>query len=271
MRPDDPQQLLRDPNDGAFASLLGKPPTPQTELTLHSGAPATEETVRWVAAQTIGSLNVPVGAPTLLLRPEVPSNQPHHTSDEVVRQIWRHAATERSKTAFNGRRFDGKMARSWLAARQRDGSPSLLVGDSTTLTQLLDYLERLRLLLRLPAGTRIVEILDGHLPEPLSASPSANRLGTVLGLAPDSRQRLLSWSTLTSPCWTAQEQADDTAFTTPPWVRTRAVAKNQSPLAEGMLGRLALCDLATTELPAWQLTELSAAVAGSSVSLAPGR
>ena len=97
------------------------------------------------------------GKPAVLSLIPPLSTVPDSSLSFMIDHIVRKYGSEASAYAIGRRGVDTKRARSWLAARQRDGQPSLLLATSLALSSLLDALDRLDLRFRLPAGTRVFD------------------------------------------------------------------------------------------------------------------
>lgn len=158
----------------------------------------------------------------------VPSRQqaPHSSLAFMMEEVVRVHGAEDSLQALGDRGLDGRAARSFLAARQRDRRPTLIVADAATIEQLLAILDRLELRFRLPAGSRFLEteadgsgVGEGH-HEQLVA-----RLAKRLALPAEAVVRQYGPFELTSCCYTASRPAAERGvFLPPPWMRVRILA-----------------------------------------------
>jgi Acyl-protein synthetase, LuxE len=152
--------------------------------------------------------------------------------------------------------------RGFLAARQRDRRPALVLATSHALGQLLDILERLQLSFRLPAGSRVFET-GGTKGRSRELAPRSLRAGLLqrLGIAPGAVVREYGMTELTSHFYNAGGEGP---FTVPPWVRTRVLdPATLEPAPDGAPGLLSIFDLANVGSALHVLTEdLAVAEAG---------
>jgi hypothetical protein len=100
------------------------------------------------------------------------------------------------RAAGEGARVDVTAARSWLAGRQRDGRPAVVVATDAAWERLLGALARQDLRFRLGFGSRAVLLAQG--PSPAGTMPGADRLG----LDSSAVFRELRWPGVASPCYT---------------------------------------------------------------------
>ena len=153
--------------------------------------------------------------------------------------------------------------RGFLAARQRDRRPTVLLATSFALVHLLETLERLDLRFRLPAGSRVFETggTKGRSRELTRAELLAG-LAARLDVGAAQIVREYGMTELTSHFY-AGESGDET-FRPPPWVRVRVLDPSTlEELAPGETGLLAVFDLANVGSALHLLTEdLAAAVEG---------
>jgi hypothetical protein len=155
--------------------------------------------------------------------------------------------------------------RAFLAARQRDRRPALLLATAQALVQLLDIVARLRLSFRLPAASRVFET-GGYKGRGREVSREALGAGLHqrLALTPASVVREYGMTELTSHFYSAPSSAGDGPFAAPAWVRVRIL--DPATLAEvpaGTPGLLAVFDLANVGSALHLLTEdLAVAEAG---------
>ena len=170
-----------------------------------------------------------------------------------------------SAIAFGPRGVDVTRARSWLAARQREGRPALVLATSFALAQLLEALEKRFLHFRLAPGSVVFDTggYKGRAQE-LSREDLLQRVETWLGVPPEQVVSEYGMTELTSQCYTANLTggAPD-VFTAPHWLRWRVL--DPETLAEqpaGEPGLLALFDLGNVGSAAHVLTEDLAAAAG---------
>jgi hypothetical protein len=153
---------------------------------------------------------------------------------------------------------EARKLRAWLAARQRDGRPVLVMATTLALEQALDQLERLGLRFRLPAGSLLFET-GGSKGRRRQVAPQemAQRVELALGLAPRHTVREYGMTELTSQLYTATLSggAGD-LFVAPPWVRVRVLdAETLEPLPRGRTGVVAIFDLANVGSALHVLTE----------------
>jgi hypothetical protein len=163
------------------------------------------------------------------------------------------AAPEREllNPAASGK-IDTLAVRSWLAARQRGGKPATIVATAEMSGRLSRFIERRRLVFRLPTGSRLFVI--GTLNAQKGGSTEPPHLVDLLGLMPESTWHIVIAPTLTTPLKIALVHREIRTLVAPPhWVRYR--------LAEH---RLVIMDLATTRFPACQEIGLKATPAESS-------
>jgi Acyl-protein synthetase, LuxE len=170
----------------------------------------------------------------------------------------RFASAEESAVAFGKRGVEAVPARSWTAARQRRGTPALVLATSLALDQWLGALERLDLRFRLPAGSAVFETggFKGHAGE-VSPQRQLERLEERLGLPPGAVVREYGMTELTSQCYTrALLGGDPDLFVAPHWVRVRILdPQTLEDAAPGAPGLIAVFDLANLGSAAYVLTE----------------
>lgn len=163
-----------------------------------------------------------------------------------------------SLAAFTDRGVDIRRARSFLAARQRDGRPLLILSTAFSLVQLLEALERSNLRFRLPTGSRIFETggYKGRTRE-LQRSELLLRLEERLGLPRSLVVREYGMTELTSQLYTdALEGGDPDLFVPPPWVRVRALdPATLEELPAGQRGLICILDLANLSSAIHLVTE----------------
>lgn len=163
-----------------------------------------------------------------------------------------------STNAFGERGVDVTRARSWLAARQREGRPALLFATSFALAQLLDALAKRFLHFRLAPGSVVFDTggYKGRQQE-LSRADLLARLETWLGVPPGQLVREYGMTELSSQCYTTNLLGGDPeTFVAPHWVRVRVL--HPETLAEqpaGEPGLLAVFDLANVGSVPHLLTE----------------
>jgi hypothetical protein len=173
--------------------------------------------------------------------------------------------------AFGARGVEGGKARSWLNARQREGRPVLVLSTAFALADLLDFLGRIDLKFRLPAGSAVMETggFKGRAKE-ISRDELHRRLAAQLDIAPDAVVSEYGMTELTSQAYTRALLGDESGvFVTPPWMRVRAL--DPATLAElpaGRTGLLAFFDLANFGSALHLLTEDLGAIEGDGFRLA---
>jgi hypothetical protein len=163
-----------------------------------------------------------------------------------------------SAIAFGPRGVEATKARSWAAARQREGRPVLILATAFALAQWLEALERVDLRFRLPPGTALFETggFKGRTTE-LSRHDLLARIRTWLGVPPESVVREYGMTELTSQCYTrALLGGDPDLFVAPHWVRVRVLdPETLEEAAAGSPGLLAVFDLANLGSAVHLLTE----------------
>ncbi|HZF07651.1 MAG TPA: acyl-protein synthetase [Thermoanaerobaculia bacterium] len=162
-----------------------------------------------------------------------------------------------SVTAF-GRGVDVARARSWVAARQRERRPALVLATALALVQWLDFLERQDLRFRLPAGTVLFETggFKGRTTE-IPRETLLARVGERLGVPAPQVVREYGMTELSSQCYTRSlEGGDLDLFVAPPWVRVRVLdPETLEEAPAGTPGLLAIFDLANVGSAVHLLTE----------------
>jgi hypothetical protein len=187
-------------------------------------------------------------------RHQAPDSSLSFLADHVMRRY----ADEKSVTAIGDRGIQAKVVRSWLAARQREGRPVVVLATALALAGMLDALERLDLRFRLPAASRLFETggfkgrrVETTRPELLARA--ADRLGLPAGQI----VREYGMTELTSHFYTAVlAEGDPDLFVAPPWVRVRVLDPlTLEEAAPGTSGLLAVLDLANVGSAVHLLTE----------------
>jgi acyl-CoA synthetase (AMP-forming)/AMP-acid ligase II len=206
------------------------------------------------APACLGAMNRPPMLSLIPTRSQAPDSSLSFMIDHVLAQ---HGAPE-SLTAFGNRGLDATKARSFLAARQREGRATLLLTTAFALATLLEALERLDLRFRLPAGSVVFETggYKGRTRE-VSRVDLLARLSERLGIATSSVVREYGMTELTSQLYTQTLVGRDTDLFVPPhWVRCRILEPTtlveQPPGQEGLI---ALFDLANLSSAVHLLTE----------------
>lgn len=163
-----------------------------------------------------------------------------------------------SATAFGPRGVEVARARSWAAARQREGRPVLVFATAFALAQFLQGLERFDLRFRLPAGSAVFETggFKGRTEE-VAREELLSRVAERLGVPASSVVREYGMTELTSQCYTRSLLGGDPdLFAAPPWVRVRVLdPETLEEAPAGTPGLLAVFDLANLGSAAHLLTE----------------
>ncbi|HEX9944302.1 MAG TPA: hypothetical protein VGG03_20010 [Thermoanaerobaculia bacterium] len=187
-------------------------------------------------------------------REQLPDSSLSFMADHILA---RHGDPE-SATAFGPRGVEATKARSWAAARQREGHPALVLATAFALAQWLDALERQDLRFRLPAGSAIFETggFKGRTTE-LTREDLLARVQTWLGVPPTSVVREYGMTELTSQCYTrALLGGDPDLFVAPHWVRVRLLdPETLEEAPAGTPGLIAIFDLANLGSAVHLLTE----------------
>ncbi|MDH3403007.1 MAG: acyl-protein synthetase [Acidobacteriota bacterium] len=218
----------------------------------------------------VGGLSRPPMLSLVPSREEAPRSSLAFMIDHVLRR-W---GGEGSRVAAAGRGLRAGEARGFLAARQRDRRPAVVLGTAFSLVQLLEALERLGLAFRLPAGSVVFETggYKGRSRELPRAELEA-AMGRRLGVAPTAIVREYGMTELTSHFYARASAAGPTAgpgpFLAPPWVRFRildpATLEESAGAAPGLL---AIFDLANVGSALHVLTEDLAVADGGGFRLA---
>ena len=170
-----------------------------------------------------------------------------------------------SEYAFGERGVEGAKARSWCGARQRDGRPVMILGTSFALADLVDFLGRLDLKFRLPAGSVVFETggFKGRAKE-ISREELRLRLEERLFIAPEAIVGEYGMTELTSQCYTATLAGSDPEIFIPPhWMKVRVLDPvTLAELPPGETGLLAFFDLANIGSALHLLTEDLGSLAG---------
>ncbi len=205
-------------------------------------------------AACLGPLERP---PMLSLIPDR-SQAPDSSLSFMIDHLLANYGAPESLTAFGPGGLQATKARSFLAARQRDGRATLVLATAFALASLLEALERLDLRFRLPAGSVIFETggYKGRTRE-VSRHELVERLSDRLGVASSSVVREYGMTELTSQIYTrALVGRDADLFLPPHWVRVRILEPtslvDQPP---GEKGLIAIFDLANLSSAVHLLTE----------------
>lgn len=163
-----------------------------------------------------------------------------------------------SDYAFGARGVEGAKARSWFGARQREGRPVLLLATTFALADLLDFVTRIGLKFRLPAGSALFETggFKGRT-RTLSRSELHAQLEDLLFVPREAVVAEYGMTELTSQCYSAALRGGDPDLFLPPhWMRVRVLDPvTLAECAPGETGLLALFDLANVGSALHLLTE----------------
>ncbi|MGB5159776.1 MAG: hypothetical protein WBP10_10765 [Thermoanaerobaculia bacterium] len=205
-------------------------------------------------AACLGTLDRP---PMLSLIPDR-SQAPDSSLSFMIDHVLASYGAPESLTALGGRGLDAAKARSFLAARQRDGRATLILTTAFALATLLEALERFDLRFRLPASSVVFETggYKGRTRE-LSRRELFERLSERLGIGASSVVREYGMTELTSQLYTGTLAGrDPNLFLPPHWVRCRVLEPTtlveQPPGEEGLI---AIFDLANLSSAVHLLTE----------------
>ena len=152
-----------------------------------------------------------------------------------------------STYAFGARGVDFAAARSWLAARQRDHRPALILATGLALADLLAFLQRMDLRLRLPVGSAVF-VTGGNKgrTRELGGEERLRLLGEYLALPAERVVGEYGMTELSSQCYSrALLGGELDLYFAPHWMRVRLL--DPETLAEvppGTPGLVALFDLA---------------------------
>lgn len=183
---------------------------------------------------------------------------PDHSLGFMVDHVLARFGGEGSDHAFGARGVEAGKARSWLAARQREHRPALLLATSLALADLLDFLARMDLKLRLATGSALFETGGAKGREKaLDRGELLARLETHLGLGERDIVAEYGMTELTSQAYTATLGGGDPGLFLPPaWMRVRALEPTTlAELPHGTPGILAIFDLANVGSALHLLTE----------------
>ena len=176
-----------------------------------------------------------------------------------------------SDYAFGERGVEGAKTRSWFGARQREGRPVMILATSFALAELLDFLGRIGLKFRLPAGSAVFETggFKGRARD-LSRAELHRKLEERLFIAPESIVGEYGMTELTSQCYTATlTGGDPERFVPPHWMKVRVLDPiTLAELPQGETGLLAFFDLANVGSALHLLTEDLGALEGPGFRLA---
>jgi hypothetical protein len=187
-------------------------------------------------------------------REQLPDSSLSFMADHILAR-W---GSPESATLLGPRGVESARARSWAAARQREGRPVLVLATAFALAEWLDWLDRMDLRFRLPAGTVVFETggFKGKTKE-LTREDLLRRLMDRLNVPPEQVVREYGMSELTSQCYTrVLLGGDPDLFVASPWVRVRIF--DPATLAEAPLGTpglISVFDLANVGSAVHLLTE----------------
>jgi Acyl-protein synthetase, LuxE len=202
-------------------------------------------------------------------REQLPDSSLSFMADHILER-W---GSPESATAFGPRGVEATKARSWTASRQREGRPVLLLATAFALAQWLDWLDRMDLRFRLPAGSVVFETggFKGRTAE-LTREELLRRLLDRLNVPPEQVVREYGMSELTSQCYTrVLLGGDPDLFVAPPWVRVRIfdpATLTEAPAGvSGAVGLISVFDLANAGSALHLLTEDLGAAEGDGFRL----
>lgn len=224
-------------------------PLPPLASVIRSPAPDLDA----LAASLVRHLAPRFARPLLALTP---------TGEEILARAVSTAAVEISPSPLEASSAALRQARSWLAGRQRSGTPSTILAPAWG--ALTAYLERLRLRFRLAPDSCLVWL--GELEDLERDGPRLpERALSLVGVESESIEVFLDLRTVASPIRLQPESSPGRWRALPlPWTALEVVDDQGLPATSG---RLAVFDLATRHQPAYQLTALRAALADGVVSI----
>lgn len=205
------------------------------------------------------------GVPMLSLIPSR-ADLPDSSLSFMVDHVMRRWATEgESVHAFGTGGLDGVSAAGWVARRDRDRRPGLVLATAFALATWLDALEAAGARHRLPTDTVLFETggFKGRTRE-LGRAELLRRVEERLGVPPERVVREYGMTELTSQLYTdVLAGGDPDLFVAPHWVRVRVLdPETLSEAAPGETGLVALFDLANLSSTVHLLTEDLGAAAG---------
>jgi hypothetical protein len=199
-----------------------------------------------------------VSRPRMLSLIPARSQAPDSSLSFMIDHVLANHAAPDSLTAFGNRGLDAAKARSFLAARQRDGHPTLILTTAFALASLLDALERLDLRFRLPAGSTVFETggYKGRTRE-VSRKELLARLFERLAVPASAVVREYGTTELTSQVYTSTLSGGHPDLFVPPhWMRFRILdPATLVEQPEGEDGLIAIFDLANLSSAIHLLTE----------------
>ena len=227
---------------------------------------------RAVVEETFPPAVLPLGNRPAILslvppRDLVPDSSLGFMVDHVIRRF----GAPESLCVFGPRGVEGGKARSWLSARQREERPVAVLATSYALADLLDFLARIDLKFRLPAGSVVMETggLKGRT-KAISRAELHAQLAREVGIGGDAVVAEYGMTELTSQAYSRTlAGGDPELFVPPPWMKVRALdPATLAELPEGETGLLAIFDLANLGSALHLLTEDLGSVEGDGFRLA---
>ncbi len=192
-------------------------------------------------------------APILSLIPSLelaPDSSLSFMADHVIARF----GDATSAWAVGRRGIEAATARSWLASRQRQHRPVVILATSLSLDACLQGLERLGLKFRLPSGSRIFETGGAKaLETSVDVESMHRRLAESLAAPATAIVGEYGMTELTSQAYTAP---GGVVYEWPPWVRQRVLdPQTLDEVGDGEIGVLSIFDLANLGSAAHVLTE----------------
>lgn len=183
------------------------------------------------------------------------ADAPHSSLAFMVEHVIERWGGNASRTVVGAHGIKAAELRGFLAARQRDGRPTLVLATTIALAQLVDSLDRLQLNFRLPAGSLVFETGgDKGRHRELTRDQLVAALVQRLGLPPTAFVREYGMTELTSHFYQAKPESE--IFAAPAWVRFRVLdVETLSEVEAGVPGLLAVFDLANVGSALHLLTE----------------
>ena len=185
----------------------------------------------------------------------IPSSDqlPGSSAGLLADQILRSWAAPDSQVAFSRRGVEVAKARNFLAARQRDRRPVLILASPTALAQLLEALERRGLRFRLPSGSRLLEMG----PAESGGRELLTRLADGVGLPPQDVIREYGLPELTTRFYAGYSRRGEARpFRPLPWAAVRILEPETGEEAPaGATGLISVFDLANVGSVAHLLTD----------------
>ncbi len=180
--------------------------------------------------------------PVLVLAPEASEGRDSEPDDAPLFDVvLQRNGSDQSLRAYSRRGVEVAKARSWLAARQRDRKPALVMGLVGAFSDLLATLARRHLHFRLPPGSTAVEVVGGS----GSVPTAAESIRDGLAIPADRLFRVYAPAgTITPFMGTIAEPGGSLEFKAPPWTRARIIDPAGSEVEPGEAGRFVILDLA---------------------------